>query len=221
MISDKLIRKLESQTKDDQTMETSNLKLTSDRRNFLTKCLAAGSMVCFGCLGTAVTANHELAGSLPQDSLKNEDLFRFALGYTLPLMKKMQANMGKMPFLELLEKSAEANMADKMTALSKDIKDRSMKKFGELILQLHSSSPVKDGIKVEVTEQSEKVFEMKVTECLMAKIYKELNANTIGYSIECHPSDAIVKAFNPNAKCLKNKNMMIGDLYCVERFELA
>jgi hypothetical protein len=203
-------------------METRQLAILKNRRNFLLKCFTAGSAVCFGCLGSSLTANN-LADTkiLPQDSLKNEELFRFALGYTLPLMKKMQANMGKMPFLELLEKSAEANMADKMSVLSKDIKDRSMKKFGELILQLHSTSPVKEGIKVEVTEQSEKVFEMKVTECLMAKVYKELNANTIGYAIECHPSDAIVKAFNPNAKCTKSKNMMIGDPYCVERFELA
>jgi hypothetical protein len=202
-------------------METSQSEKHSDRRNFLTKCFAAGSMVCFGCLGTSFSMGREPLGSFPQDSLKNEELLRFALGYTLPLMKKMQAGMGKMPFLDLLEKSAEANMADKMTVMSKDIKDRSMKKFGELILQLHSTSPVKDGIKVEVSEQSEKVFEMKVTECLMAKVFKELNANTIGYSIECHPSDAIVKAFNPNAKCIKAKNMMIGDPYCVERFELA
>jgi hypothetical protein len=202
-------------------METKKHEIHSNRRNFLTKCFAAGSMVCFGCLGNAVSLGQEPQGSFPQDSLKNEELLRFALGYTLPLMKKMQVTMGKMPFLDLLEKSADASMADKMIVMSKDIKDRSMKKFGELILQLHSTSPVNEGIKYEVTEHTDKVFEMKVTECLMARVYKELNANTIGYSVECHPSDAIVKAFNPNAKCIKNKNMMIGDPFCIERYELA
>jgi hypothetical protein len=148
-------------------------------------------------------------------------MLRFALGYTLPIMKKMQAGMGKMPFLDLLEKSADTGMAEKMAAMAKGIPDKTMKKFGELMTKLHSSSPVSDSIKFEITEQTEKVFEMKVTECLVAKLYKEMNSTTLGYSIECHPSDAVVKAFNPNAKCLKLKNMMIGDPYCVERFELA
>jgi len=203
-------------------METNQSKNRSDRRNFLLNSFAAGSAVCFGCLGISVSAgNMKLVESLPQDSLKNEELLRFALGYTLPLMKKMQAGMGKMPFLDLLEKSAQANMADKITALSKDMKDRSMKKYGELITQLHSTYPVNDAIKYEITEQSEKVFEMKVTECIMARLFKEMNANQIGYALECHASDAAVKAFNPNAKCIKSKNMMIGDPYCVERYELA
>ena len=56
---------------------------------------------------------------------------------------------------------------------------------------------------------------------MVPKVFKELNANTIGYSLECRPSDAIVKAFNPGAKCIKGKNMMIGDPFCVERYELA
>lgn len=203
-------------------METLKTAHPNARRDFLTKCFATGSLLCFGCFGAASAFNQPASpGALPQTGLPNEEALRFALGYTLPIWKKMQATMGKMPFLDVLEKSADANMAEKMTAMAKEVRDRSMKKFGELILQLHSSSPVSDAIKYEVIEHTEKVFEMKVTECVMAKVYKELNANTIGYCLECHPSDAIVKAFNPNAKCIKSKNMMIGDPFCIERFEIA
>ena len=203
-------------------MESLKTAHPKTRRDFLTKCFATGSILCLGCLGTATALDRSASADVqPQPGLPNEEALRFALGYTLPIWKKMQATMGKMPFLELLEKSADATMADKMTAMAKDVKDRSMKKFGELMLQLHSTSPVAGGIKYEVTEHTEKVFEMKVTECLMARVYKELMANTIGYSIECHPSDSVVKAFNPNAKCIKSKNMMIGDPFCLERFELA
>ena len=202
-------------------METLKTTRPNQRREFLTKCFATGSLLCFGCLGSTVSASREFAESLPQDSLKNEEMLRFALGYSLPLLKKMQVIMGKMPFLDLLEKSADANMADKITALSKDTKERSMKKFAELIIQLHTTTPVKDAIQYEITEQTDKVFEMKVTSCIVAKIFREMNASNLGYAMECHPSDAAVKAFNPAMKCTKVKNMMIGDPFCVERYEMT
>jgi predicted metal-binding transcription factor (methanogenesis marker protein 9) len=203
-------------------MKTSNSNLHSDRRNFLTKCFAAGSMVCFGCLGAAAAISKPCnAEDLPQSGMTNEEALRFALSYSLPILLKMQTQMGKQAFFDVLEKSASANLAEKISGMSKDIPDRSMKKFGGLITKMLLSPPLQDGFKYEIIENSDKVFEVKFTECIMARLYREKNAFNIGFAIECHPMDAAVKAFNPNAKCIKSKNMMIGDPFCTERFELA
>ena len=48
-----------------------------------------------------------------------------------------------------------------------------------------------------------------------------LDAADVGYAIECYPSDAAGKAFNPKTKASGGKNMMKGDEYCVERWELT
>jgi hypothetical protein len=203
-------------------METNNSYQHSDRRNFLSKCFAAGSMICLGCTGMAAAiAKPVYTDDLPQTGLNYEEAIRYALGYSVPLLQKMQVQMGKLVFFDALEKSASARAADMVTAMAKDIKEKTMKKYGELLIKSFSVPPLKDGIQFEIVENTDKVFEMKVTGCIMAKLYREMNAFNIGYAIECHPSDAAVKAFNPNAKCIKSKNMMIGDPVCTERYELA
>jgi hypothetical protein len=194
----------------------------SNRRDFLSKCFGAGSMICLGCLAAgANTSNSVFSEVVPQTGLSYEETIRYALGYSVPILKKMQAKMGKAPFFDALETSTSSNMTEVITAMTKDMKDRSMKKFGELVVKILSAPPLKDGFQYEIVENSDKAFELKFTGCIMAKLYRELNASNIGYAVECHPWDAAVKAFNPNARCIKERNMMIGDSYCNERYELA
>lgn len=205
-----------------RTVETKISKNQTDRRNFLTKCFATGSVLCMGCLGIAASAkNPSVMNELPQAGMSNEEVLRFALGYSVPVMKKMQAEIGNRKFIEVLKKSAAANMAEVVASMSKDIPVKDMKNFGDLVNSFLSSPPLAGGFKYEIIENTEKVFEVKFTECIMAKLYREMGAADLGYAIECSPSDAVVKAFNPNARAVGGKNMMKGDAYCNERWELT
>ena len=204
------------------TVETKNSGHPSDRRNFLAKCISAGSVLCMGCLGTAaLSVDPAEIKDLPQPGMSNEEILRFTLGYSVPVLKKMQAEIGNEKFIELLKKSASANMAEAVSSMSKDITDRNMKNFGEFVGAFLSSPPFTGGFTYEIVENSEKAFELKFTGCIMAKLYREMNAADIGYAVECYPSDAAGKAFNPKAKASGGKNMMKGDEYCVERWELT
>lgn len=203
-------------------METKKSKSQTNRRNFLTICFATGSALCTGCLGIAASAkNPPKMNELPQTGMSNEEVLRFALGYSVPVMKKMKAGMGNGKFIELLKKSASENMAEMITAMSKDFPERNMKKFGEMVVAFLATPPFKDGFEYEIVENSEKAFELKFSKCIMAKLFRELDAADIGYAIECYPSDAVGKAFNPKAKATGGKNMMKGDEYCNERWELT
>lgn len=198
------------------------MKIQQDRRNFLTKCFGAGSLLCMGCLGVATSADNtsKMKVAIPE-GMSNEEVLRFALGYSVPFLKKMQAEMGKEKFIEILKKSTSANMAEVIAAMSKDTANRSMKSFGELVNGFLSSPPYQGGFKYEIVENTDRVLELKYTECIMAKLYREMDAADIGYSIECYPSDAAGKAFNPKTKAVSGKNMMKGDAYCNERWELT
>ena len=202
-------------------METKNLKNQSDRRNFLTNCITAGSVACFGCAALTVTAkNSQIPSLLPETGMSNEDVIRFALGYSVPIFKKMQNEIGKEKFLEMLERISASNTAEFITSVSKEYPEKTMKALGEMANKFLNSPPYTDMYKYEFVENSDKVLEVKYTGCIMAKLYKEMNAADIGYALECHPSEALGKAFNPATKHTSRKNMMKGDDYCIERFEL-
>jgi hypothetical protein len=72
----------------------------------------------------------------------------------------------------------------------------------------------------EIAENTDKVFEFKVTECLPARVCREMNAADIVYALECAPSDAMAKSFNPKMRVENPKNLMKGDSFCIERFVL-
>lgn len=203
-------------------METKNPKSQSDRRVFLTRCITAGSVACLGCATLTVTAkNSQLPALLPETGMSNEEVIRFALGYSVPTLQKLQTEVGKEKFLEMLKKAASANSTESMAGISKDYPEKSMKSFGEMILKFLNTPPFKDGFKFEFVENTDKVLEVKFTECIMAKLYKEMNAADIGYAVECHPAGAVGKAFNPKTKHTSVKNMIKGDDYCIERWELT
>ena len=75
-------------------------------------------------------------------------------------------------------------------------------------------------ISYEIIEESDNAFAVKYTECLPAKLYREMNAAEIGYSIECAASDKVAKTFNPKMEVKSIKNLMKGDDVCIERFFL-
>jgi hypothetical protein len=73
----------------------------------------------------------------------------------------------------------------------------------------------------DVVEQSNNVFEIKVTECLWAKTVRGLsqpNAAELGYASICYPDYAVAKAFNPKLKMIRDKTLMQGDAYCNHRY---
>jgi hypothetical protein len=47
-----------------------------------------------------------------------------------------------------------------------------------------------------------------------------MKAAEIGYALECAPTDAAVKSFNPKMRAENLKNLMKGDSVCIERFVL-
>lgn len=76
----------------------------NNRRNFLMKSIAAGTAHCAGCLGIKASANNlrEINESV-FTGMSNEEVLRFALGYSLPVLKKMQAEIGEKKFTGVLK----------------------------------------------------------------------------------------------------------------------
>jgi hypothetical protein len=189
------------------------------RRRFLTEALPAGALFCLGCKGLA-------AGQKPrylEDSgMTAEDVFKFAYGYIIPVLGTIGKDVGREKLLKLLEKSGAENYTGMISAMAKDYPSRDLKSFAKMMDAFMASMPIyQKALTYEVTELTDKVYEVKYTQCLPAKIYREMNAADIGYALECSTSDVFAKAFNPKMKGMSVKNLMKGDSVCIERYVLG
>ena len=202
--------------------------LASSRREFLLNVLPAGSLFCLGCKGLLASSNldgqHEGTSQkhkfLEDSGMSVEDVYKFAYGTFVPVYQIMAKNMGREKFLEMLGKASSENMAQFVASIAKDSPKRDMSAFADLMVNVLGSFPYNKALTYEVVEKTEKVFETKYTECLMAKVFREMNAADIGYAMECYPSDAVARAFNPKMKSVFIKNLMKGDDVCIERITL-
>jgi hypothetical protein len=70
----------------------------------------------------------------------------------------------------------------------------------------------------EIVEDEEKAFEIKVTECLWAKTFREAQASDIGYATICYQDYAMSQGFSPKLKMIRTKTLMQGHEYCNHRW---
>jgi len=194
--------------------------LVSSRRRFLTRAVPAGALVCLGCRGLLAWPGQESKAS-ENPGMTTEELFRFFYGMFVPVLQLMAKDMGRENLIKALTKASAENGALGMAAMAKDLPKRDIKAFAGLVAGMMGAPPNNKAFTYEVVESSDTVYELKFTQCLPAKIWKELNAADLGYALECSPSGAMAKAFNPRMKGLGVKNILKGDAYCVERFELV
>ena len=71
---------------------------------------------------------------------------------------------------------------------------------------------------LEIVEDTPEVFEVRVTECLWAKTFRDLGAAEIGAMLICHRDYADCRGFNPRITMTRSKTLMQGDEFCNHRF---
>jgi hypothetical protein len=66
----------------------------------------------------------------------------------------------------------------------------------------------------EVKEQSSSRYLSHVTECILAKVLRDMDASEIGYDILCNADFECYPAMNPKLKLTRTMTLMQGDPYC-------
>ncbi len=197
-------------------------EFSENRRELLTKVVPLAALLCFGCKGAAVQALTTESSSKPQESLgmSLEETYNFFYGMFIPLLQSLEKEIGTEKFIDLITKTSTENLVSMVGDMTKDMKEKDLNSFASFIKGFLTTPPYDKSFVCEITEQSEKVFELKYTHCLPAKLLSALNAADIGLAIECSGAEAAAKAFNPNIKYSNPKNIMRGDSYCIERFTI-
>ncbi len=196
--------------------------LDPGRRRLLKTGLPLATIACLGCRGLAAQSLAPGGGSkfLENPGMTTEETYAFFYATFIPVLHSLSKEMGPERFLAALTKAVGDNTRHMIAAAAKDSPTRDIKGWSALFQKILGSPPFNKALAGEVVEQSDKVLELKFTACLPAKLLLAMNAADIGYALECSGSEAAAHAFNPKIKASNPKNMMKGDSYCIERFEL-
>ena len=192
--------------------------MKNDRREFLRKTFSSCAFCCFaapmafGSDRINPITSHQKHKFQSDSGMSMQQVFNFAYkGWYIPAMKNLMKQIGKEHFLEMLKKSSEM--------LQETDKDADIN-YNERRLTAFSTNIKKAGenwskrLTYEILTDNENIFEIKYTECLWAKTFREANAADIGYAGLCHQDYSLTAAFNPKLKLIREKTLMQGDDCC-------
>ncbi len=205
-------------------MTTHAPKSDPDRRRFLQTALPTGALCCLGCsplsaltLPEGAPQEAQQPGIQAPSGMTFEDVFDFSYrqGF-IPLAKQMAEEMGSDDLIDLLKKAASDAMAIQARNSSLQIPNNDLNTFAE---QMRRPDPLyRNALVYEIVEDTEKAFEVRITECLWAKTFRKSGASDIGYACICHPDFAYAETFNPHMRMIRTRTLMQGHDSCNHRW---
>ncbi len=193
-----------------------------DRRRFLGLVGAIAPACAIGGCKFAEAAMQTVAGTpaKPQSKFQGssdmsfEQVFRFGFRPFVGILRVLSSKPGYEKLLDVLPDVSSQLFATNIA--NRKTEDRSLQSFvGYLKKPDHFWQNV---LTAEIVEDTPSTFEIKVTECLWARTFKEVNAADIGYACICHPDFATAKAFNPKLRMERTKTLMQGHDCCNHRY---
>jgi hypothetical protein len=151
-----------------------------------------------------------------QSGMTYEQYFRDKCHEMICFAEEFERVLGRKKTLEIIGKARERYIAEitmEERGLAKSFEDF---KAGE---KAENASPFfSHTLTLTYPEETSNKLVLHVTECLWAKVFKEMKATDLGYMLNCQPDFAYAQACNPNIKLKRTKTLMQGDSYCDHTF---
>ena len=195
---------------------------TANRRQFLAKTLAAGTLGCVGCsrlatLGGTLSGKHKFH----EDSgMSFKQVYEFACTERfIPFMRNLASQIGYDEFMEMLRIAAAETAAEQSKKQAGMQPRNDLATFAAALKE--QEGRLRNVLTIEIVEDTSTAFETKITECIWAEVFGEANAADIGYAAICHPDFAAARAFNPTLKLIRTKTLMQGHDCCNHRWVMG
>jgi hypothetical protein len=144
-----------------------------------------------------------------------EDVFKFAFNNYV-IWGEMAKKYGEENYLKLLKNISYNRALNAEQVASKNIKCKDFETFKKLARETNYFS--ENALTMEITKDTQNVFEVKITECLWAKVFQEIGMEKIGYALICYPDYASCKGYNPKICLIRTKTLMQGNKYCNHKY---
>lgn len=202
-------------------MNSRNIELIPGRRGFLFNVLKTSSLIC--CINHSLFAQDNQSNDF-EEPKKDVDKFKhdskmtweevFQMSYSnqfIPFIKYLANQIGKEDLINYMKQWIEG--------IVRNAPIRPDRGFSELVKAMTAANPFSQSVLTqEIVENSETAFEMKTTECLWAKTFREAKAEEYGYAYMCYPDLFKFLPWNSKLRVRLTKTLMQGDACCNHRF---
>jgi hypothetical protein len=204
---------------------TKQLKTALDRRRFLVQVVPACSFACL-CAGR-VCAEDAAKTDVPATSGQHKFEVEFEQK-TSSLQQVRLQNRAYIEFIKTLQSELEEEELIRLLKINsanagRQIGKRHATMSPDTTFQTFAAwfrPPNYDkSLALEIIEDTEKVFELRVTECVWAKVYRDAGlGGEIGHAALCNMDYYWPPSFNKDFKMERSKTLMQGDDHCNHRY---
>ncbi|NIM57953.1 MAG: hypothetical protein GTO16_03290 [Candidatus Aminicenantes bacterium] len=195
----------------------------TNRRKFITSLVPACAVTYMGS-NAAFASILRAEGTLIQEQkhkfdnkFERELTYRQMLGRQfynfLILARALEKEMGKEKAIAFLKKVSTEKQTNTGEQQASSMPENS---FAAYVKQFRSGFD--NVLTMEIVEDTEKAFELKVTECIWADTFLKAKAGDIGYAWVCWGDYAWAEGFNPKIKLVRDKTLMQGHDRCNHRY---
>ncbi len=132
----------------------------------------------------------------------------------ISLAKDLEKEMGKEALIEFLKKRTLAELLEQGKSYAKRSPDNSFRTFSNIF----KNPWMEATLTMEILEDTDTVFEVKVTECLVADTFLRAEAGEIGNAAVCIGDYTFAEGFNPKIKMTRDKTLTLGHDFCNHRY---
>jgi L-2-amino-thiazoline-4-carboxylic acid hydrolase len=202
----------------------------STRRDFIGRIVPACAVACLGLRARPLFGQVEQTGQVPapvkhkfDEEIPRKPSYReiFAVEYAsdlIPLLLFLAKDLGPAAAVEKLKAFSAERAAESAAFIAKRVGGNDFAALKKVFDP--ASPPYRHTLTFSVTESSDRVHALKVTECLWAKTFLEAKAGDLGYAAICYGDHAFAKAFNPQVEMVRDKTLMQGMDSCNHRYLL-
>jgi hypothetical protein len=148
--------------------------------------------------------------------LTYKQLFRRSAGGKISLIKTLVKELGEEKVLQIIKADTRENALNLGKRQAKAAEKNDLYTYVDIF---RDNDRYKNTLTKEIIEDTEKAFEMKVTECLYALPFIEAGlGGEIGFAALCYMDYFWPKGFNENIKLIRDKTLMQGHTCCNHRY---
>lgn len=143
-----------------------------------------------------------------------DEYFRDTYLEGVELAKALVENLGHEKAFEVIENASDKMAIETAKAIAKKTPIKSLGDFVSLMKKYHESEFSRSTQTIAIVKDSPEEFAYRITECIWAKTFNNLNAADIGCAMVCRRDPIVAGIFNNSLRLKRKGLIMQGDRSC-------
>jgi hypothetical protein len=188
------------------------------RRGFLFGIGPFCALACFGgpqAMAILDTVQHKFDEETDRASTIRQ-YYQTRYGEMIKLVSALEKEWGRKKTIDFLKRAVQDRMLEYGRNQASELNDNSFKTY----VDIFRGPAFKKLLTMEIVEDTDTAFELKVTECIWARTFLDAGAGEFGYAHICYGDYYWSKGFNPKISMVRDKTLMQGHAFCNHRYML-